>query len=125
MGAPSRIAVVENDVQTRELLVEVLRDAGFVVEAADDPKALPRSWRGDVILTDTFGTPYRTANAQSVVRRLRDRHHAAIVVLSGHAAAKADEARLGADAVVTKPFDIEELVAIIRSVAGANAGGAN
>jgi len=116
-----RVAVLESDDETRMLLVEVLSDAGFIVVAAAHPSVLPEWWRGDVIVTDTFELPYRLGGAENVVRSLRARHHAAVVIVSGHSEVKLDAVELGADAVVTKPFDIEELVATIRRVSGAGA----
>jgi DNA-binding response OmpR family regulator len=116
-----RVAVLESDGETRMLLIEVLSDAGFVVDAAAHPSALPDWWRGDVIVTDTFQMPYHPGNAENVVRSLRARHHAAVVVVSGHSEVRVDAVDLGADAVVLKPFDIDELVATIRRVGGAQA----
>jgi DNA-binding response OmpR family regulator len=119
-GAP-RVAVLESDGETRTLLIEVLKDAGFIVVAAAHPSALPEWWRGDVIVTDTFEMPYHLGGAESVVRSLRARHHAPVVIVSGHSEVKVDAVELGADAVLIKPFDIDELVTTIRRVSGAPA----
>jgi DNA-binding response OmpR family regulator len=120
-SSATRVAVLESDDETRMLLIEVLRDAGFIVVAAAHPSVLPEWWRGEVIVTDTFEMPYHLGGAENVVRSLRARHHAAVVIVSGHAEVKVDAVELGADAVVIKPFDIDELVATIRRVSAAPA----
>jgi len=116
VGGPLCAAVLESHTETRTLLAEILRDAGFVVDVATHPEALPAWWHGDVIVTDSFVASYRTDAVESVVRKLRARHRAPVVFVSAHVGARADAAAIGADAVVIKPFDIDELVATIRRV---------
>jgi CheY-like chemotaxis protein len=111
------VLVVENDDDIRATLVEGLRDAGLVVEAADAAGALIDGWRGDVIVTDTFASPYRTEAVVTYLKELRSRFAAGLVVLTGHNGASADAAQLPADAVVMKPYDLDELIGVIATVA--------
>jgi len=110
------VLVVEDDRDIRATLVEGLRDSGLVVEGADTGGAAIDAWHGDVIITDTFASPYRTEAVVAYLTELRSRFAAALVVLTGHNGAAADAALLPADAVVMKPFDLRELIGVIETV---------
>ena len=111
-----RVLVVESDAAVRATLVEGLRDSGLVVEATDAPDASIDEWHGDVIVTDTFASPYRQENVVAYLNELRSRFGAALVVLTAHNGAAVDAAQLPADAVVMKPFDLEHLIDVIGTV---------
>jgi AmiR/NasT family two-component response regulator len=88
-----------------------------VVEGADALGVAVDAWRGDVIVTDTFASPYRTEVVVAYLTELRSRFAAGLVVLTGHNGAAADAAQLPADAVVMKPFDLGDLIRVIATVA--------
>jgi CheY-like chemotaxis protein len=111
------VLVVENDDDIRATLVESLRDFGLVVEGANDAGTAIDGWRGDVIVTDTFASPYCTEAVVAYLTRLRSRFAAGLVVLTGHNGAAVDAAQLPADAVVMKPFDLGDLIGVIATVA--------
>jgi DNA-binding NtrC family response regulator len=111
------VLVVENDDDIRATLVEGLRDSGLVVEGADDAGTAIDGWRGDVIVTDTFASPYCTEAVVAYLNELRSRFAAGLVVLTGHNGAAVDAAQLPADAVVMKPFDLGDLIGVIATVA--------
>lgn len=111
------VLVVEDDADIRKTVVEGLRDFGLVVESADGAGAAIDAWHGDVIVTDTFASPYRTEAVVAYLNDLRSRFGAGLVVLSGHNGAVVDAAHLPADAVVLKPFDLDDLIGVIGAVA--------
>lgn len=111
------MAVIESDDGLRALLLEILADARFEVVGADSVAALPATWRGDVIVADTFGAAYRPASAAETVSELRSRYRAGIVLYTAHSEAKQDQGQLRADAVVLKPFELDRLVGVVRAVA--------
>jgi len=78
------VLVVENDNDIRATLVEGLRDSGLIVEDACAAGAAIDGWRGDVIVTDTFASPYRTESVAAYLNGLRSRFAAGLVVLTGH-----------------------------------------
>lgn len=111
------VLVVENDYAVRATVVEGLRDSGLMVEAADGADRSFDGWHGDVIVTDTFASPYRAEAVVAYLNDLRSRFGAGLVVLTGHNGASVDAAQLPADAVVMKPFDLEHLIDVITAVA--------
>lgn len=113
---PWSVLVVENDDAVRTTVVEGLRDSGLLVEATTGADRI-NSWRGDVIVTDTFAMPYRTEEVVAYLNELRARYAAGLVVLTGHNGASTDAAQLPADAVVMKPFDLDDLIAVVTEVA--------
>lgn len=114
---PWSVLVLENDEAVRVTVVEGLRDSGLIVEATDSADGSIDVWGGDVIVTDTFASPYSIETVVAHLKALRARSSAALVVLTGHHGASADAAQLPADAVVMKPFDLDDLIAVVTAVA--------
>lgn len=111
----TRLLVVDDEATVRELLSATLRFAGFdvtsaatageaVTAAAEEPPDLVLL---DVMLPDMDGF--------EVVRRLRPTPVLFLTARDGQAD-KIQGLSLGADDYVTKPFDLEELIARIRAV---------
>jgi two-component system OmpR family response regulator len=120
----TRLLVVDDEATVRELLSATLRFAGFevtsaatateaVAAAVDEPPDLILL---DVMLPDMDGF--------EVVRRLREQRTAGgngpvpVLFLTARdgQADKVQGLSLGADDYVTKPFDLEELIARIRAI---------
>jgi CheY-like chemotaxis protein len=110
------VLVVEGDDAVRATVVEALRDSGLVVEAIDGADRID-GWHGDVIVTDTFTSPYYTEALVAYLKDLRSRYAAGLVVLTGHNGASVDASQLPADAVVMKPFDLDDLIRVVTAVA--------
>lgn len=110
------VLVVEDDEETRAVLVRELGSRGYrIQEAADGRSALERwgSGRPDVILLD-LGLP--DMDGLDVILRIRRDAMTPIVILSGRYAEreKVEALDRGADDYVTKPFGLDELHARIR-----------
>ena len=116
MSTGATVLVVEDDAETRGVLVRELGSRGYrTQEAADGTAALER-WeaaRPDVILLD-LGLP--DMDGLDVIRRVRREAMTPIVILSGRYAEreKVEALERGADDYVTKPFGLEELHARLR-----------
>lgn len=112
----ARVLVVEDDDETRAVLVRDLCARGFQpIEAADGRTAIER-WeasRPDVVLLD-LGLP--DVEGIRLIRRMRREAQTPIVILSGRyeEQQKVDALDAGADDYVTKPFGVEELNARLR-----------
>jgi two-component system KDP operon response regulator KdpE len=110
------ILVVDDDAETRAVLVRELGSRGYrTQEAADGRTALER-WetsRPDVVLLD-LGLP--DLDGLDVIRRIRRDAMTPIVILSGRFAEreKVEALDRGADDYVTKPFGLDELHARLR-----------
>ena len=111
------IMVVEDDEAIRETLAEVLEGEGYgVTRAANGAEALERlhgSGRADLILLDLM---MPVMDGWELRARLRsDPQYAAIpvVVVSAHHAVAGQADRLGVQAWLAKPFDIDHLLGTI------------
>jgi DNA-binding response OmpR family regulator len=113
-----RILVVEDDAALARVLRDQLAFEGFEVDyAADAPAAIERAKQfvPDLVVLDVMlpgGDGFNLCGA------LRQSGRTAIVMLTARSQ-KADKLRglsLGADDYVTKPFDLEELLARIAAV---------
>ncbi|MFA1548651.1 response regulator [Actinomadura chokoriensis] len=114
----TRVLVVDDEPQLLRALRINLRARDYEVDvAADGTTALRRagSWHPDLVVLD-LGLP--DLEGIEVIHGLRGWTEIPIIVLSGRAGShdKVEALEAGADDYVTKPFDIEELVARIRAV---------
>lgn len=114
------VLVVDDDPGIREVLALVLRSAGFdVVEAEGGAEALFRVGQQPKIDVMVLDLLMPLVNGFDVLRILAtDSRRPGIVVLSAIAELSdtAYAQGLSADAVLSKPFRIEAVVAAVRSV---------
>ena len=111
------VLVVDDEPPIRRLLRTSLSAQGWrVAEASTAAEAMAQLARRepDVIILD-LGLPDR--DGLDVVREVRETSSVPIVVLSSRDAerTKLDALELGADDYVTKPFDMNELMARLRA----------
>jgi two-component system OmpR family response regulator len=121
------LLVVDDEPTVRELLSAALRHAGFTVAAAgtgQEALAAAREVAPDLVLLDVM---LPDTDGFEVIRLLRERHRPAAGSRAGHIPVvfltardttrdKIEGLRLGGDDYVTKPFDLEELIARIQAV---------
>ena len=114
-----RVLVVEDDLDTRDLLTLILEDEGYAVNALDDGRKVAehvRQNRPDVITLD-IGLPGMSGSA--VLDDLeRDPVTAGIpvIVISGHTRKLGEPDREHATRVIAKPFYITQVVDEIERV---------
>ncbi|MGE3961902.1 MAG: response regulator transcription factor [Dehalococcoidia bacterium] len=115
----ANILVVDDEALIRHLVVDTLTDEGFSVMAAPSGEdALHRIGvqRPDLMIVD-LRMP--GMSGQEFVRRQRaDGSAIPVVVLSGSSEAREVGKEIGAIAVIHKPFDLDELVRIVRRATG-------
>lgn len=125
--AGATVLVVEDDDETRHVLVRELTARGYRIEEAPDGRTALQRWevrRPDVILLD-LGLP--DIDGLAVITRIRREASTPIVILSGRYAEreKVEALERGADDYVTKPFGVDELNArlhvALRRAAGPEA----
>ena len=114
----SRVLIVDDEPQIlRALRINLQARQYDVATASDGREALreARSSRPDVVVLD-LGLP--DMDGVDVIRHLRTWTPVPIVVLSGRVTSndKVDALDAGADDYVTKPFNLNELLARIRAV---------
>ncbi len=115
-----RVLVVEDDDAIRQLVADLLSEAGYEVETATGGReALERAddARPDLILLDRVmpdgdGTEFALAYAKRRGRRAR------IVALCATHDAEGWARSIGAVGLIVKPFDIDDLLATVASHIG-------
>jgi two-component system KDP operon response regulator KdpE len=115
-GRGPAILVVEDDAETRGVLVRELISRGYFVEEAADGATAIRRWearRPDLVLLD-LGLP--DVEGLQIIARIRRDATTPIVILSGRyeEREKVEALERGADDYVTKPFGVDELNARLR-----------
>jgi two-component system KDP operon response regulator KdpE len=113
----SRILVVDDEPQLRCVLRSTLSALGFVVAdsaSGETAVSMVREEKFDLILLDV-NMP--GLGGLETCRTIRERSDVSIIMLTvrGRAQDKIDALNAGADGYVTKPFDVNELLARIRA----------
>jgi DNA-binding response OmpR family regulator len=114
-----RVLLVEDDAMIAQGLQTALRQSGFAVDWMRDGKSAAAAWQTnvfDVVLLD-LGLPHR--DGIDVLREARKRADATpVIILTARDEIQNRIAGLdaGADDYIVKPFDLDEVMARMRSV---------
>ena len=124
------ILVIDDDDMVRGTLVENLRDEGFAVSAADngvvamamlDDGPLP-----DIVITDII-MPQKEG-LETILELRRKYPQVKLIAISGGGRTRGGDfldmaSKLGADAVMAKPLDLEKLGETVRDIHARRAAG--
>ena len=116
----TRVLVVEDELATQQILAEILSDEGYEVDVASHGlQALDRVRQAlpDVVLLDLNMPVMDGWGFQDALRKLDGGDHPQIILLTADYNARDQARRLGARAYLTKPFDIDKLLATVSEVA--------
>jgi two-component system, OmpR family, response regulator len=117
-----RLLLVDDEAEIRDLLSRYFARQGFTVQAVEDGRQLREAFGdlaagspADVVLLD-LGLPGE--DGLDLARWLRSRWGGPLLMVTGRGDAvdRVVGLELGADDYVTKPFDLRELLARVRSV---------
>jgi two-component system response regulator QseB len=117
--------MVEDDAMIAQGLQRGLQQAGFTVDAAVDgvaAEAALRAARFDLLLLD-LGLPKK--NGLAVLKSLRQRGDSTPVIIltaRDEVASRIEGLNAGADDYIVKPYDLDEVVARMRSVSRRHLG---
>lgn len=113
-----KVLLIDDDAELVAVLTLALERAGFEVWSTHDPDialALLSAVRPDLVVLDT---PLGAADPSRLLRQLRERSEAAVIILTGRGNedARVEGLDEGADDYVMKPFSTRELVARVRAI---------
>jgi DNA-binding response OmpR family regulator len=109
------VLVVEDDRAIAETIRMILEES-YAVTLFETPCDMPPGTGPSLVITDLLArNGYDSAAAIRAVREVRARTGAPVLVLTAHGAAKADgELAAVANGVLTKPFQMDELLAVVE-----------
>src|SRR5512147_1232817 len=116
-GPRRNVLVVDDEAQITRSLRTALSGNGYNVRTAgdgDEALEVMRGWTPDLVITD-LSMP--NMQGLELCSRIRAKSQVPIIVLSvrGEERAKVDALDAGADDYVTKPFNLNELLARVRA----------
>jgi len=119
-----KILVIEDDRDIRDAIQYALEEGGYDVTTSEDSKVL-RSFKEiapDMVLLDNWLTEWKSdANGQQISKDLKSNpatSHIPVIIISAVSNIK-EIAEAGlANGYLRKPFDLEELLALVKSHVG-------
>ena len=117
-----RIVLIEDDPDVAELIESLLTDVGHEVDVRADIADGAIDDEVHLVITDLIApTKHDSKVARAWIARVRVAFpKAAVIFSSAHEPfAAGGAAALGADAILTKPFDIGEFTELVESFLGA------
>jgi len=115
------IVVLDDDPIVLELLRTVLDDAGYASVSGTSLDEVPAAAKADLVISDLIPLKaYSRETALAWIAGLRERFGPVpILIITAHIAALRERDSLGADGMVGKPFDVEDLLVRIEKLLGA------
>lgn len=109
------VLVIEDDQAIAETIRMMLEES-YAVTLFETPNEMPEGPGPSLVITDLIGrNGYDSVAAIRAVREARARTGAPVLVLTAHGAAKTDcELAAVANGVLTKPFQMDELLAAVQ-----------
>lgn len=117
----SVVVVADDDRITREMLTQILRNHGFVVEAVPDGQlAVERVAQGgvDLVLLDILMPRISGLEACRILKGMTSESFLPVVLVTvkTDSASRVEGLRIGADDYVCKPFEENELIARVEAM---------
>ncbi|MCU1280536.1 MAG: putative two-component response regulator [bacterium] len=122
---PCQVLLAEDDAAMRELIARALRRDGFeVTEARNGYETLERLAYGllrerqlwfDLVISDVRMPGYDGLNILASIKELPRYVPVILITAFGSAASHAAATRLGVFAMLDKPFDLDDLMTVVRS----------
>ncbi|HET7557473.1 MAG TPA: response regulator, partial [Rhodanobacteraceae bacterium] len=118
MPNPAHLLIVDDDTGVQDLLRRYFAGQGFEVSTAGNGETMREALarhQVDLVLLD-LGLPGE--DGLVLTQQLRTGWHGAVIIITGRGESvdRVVGLELGADDYVTKPFDLRELLARVRSV---------
>ena len=117
MSGAARILVADDDPEARSALVQALLERGYQTAPAmlADATSAARTFRPDLVVLETAGTG---ATGNRIARCLQAQSDPLLVFVTGddRTTTRLAAFEAGADDYVTKPYEVDELLARLRAV---------
>lgn len=113
-----KVLIIDDEGDLVELLVLRLAESGFLVDVALNGKKgmkKVKSFKPDVILLDIMMPEMDGWQVCSTLRDNPENDHIKVVMFSAHRENLKKAKEVGADQVILKPFNIQELIAALKS----------
>ena len=125
----TRILLIEDDPALRKLLKEALPNSVFAIDTAETGREgldMIAKRNPDLVLLDWNLPDFSGFEVAKYIKQNKDCAHIPIIMVTayGELNRKVSALDVGADDYITKPFEIEELVARIKAVLRRRQGGA-
>jgi DNA-binding response OmpR family regulator len=120
-GDRKKILIVDDDPDVALALATILEDEGYTVVSTDNGDDLERflaEEAPDVILLDMLLSGRDGRDITRELKSLPTTQRFPIIMLSAHPSAQSQALAAGADDFLAKPFELDELLALVAAHAG-------
>jgi CheY-like chemotaxis protein len=113
---PLRIVVADDDCNIRDLVTDILEEAGYTVEAHSDGLSALAAVRANLPAVALFDVAMPVMTGDEALQEIQHAGLSVPVVIMTAGTQPRRFLQLGAAAVLPKPFDIAELLTVIAQV---------
>ena len=116
---PGKILVVDDNTDHRELMVIMLEAEGHkIFTARDGSQGLEqiKTNHPDLVICDVMMPGVDGIEMVKVLRQLPEHINTPILMISAHGDVRANAIQAGANRTIGKPFDLDELVNLVREM---------
>lgn len=111
-----KILIVDDEADILEFLQIILEEEGYTVTTTDKGEYVEKLYNGslpDLILLDVLLSGKDGREIVKELKRQKDTQHIPVIMFSAHPSAEQTARISGADDFISKPFDIDVLLARI------------
>lgn len=112
-----QIHIVEDDEDIRFIIAYILKENGYKVEisgTAGDFRKRIQKYHPDLILLDVMLPDGNGIDLCIALKTAESTHHIPIIIMSAHATEQSVIQESCAEEFISKPFDLDDLVALIQ-----------
>jgi two-component system response regulator VicR len=115
--APKRILIIENDKGLMDLLYEIFKEEGFVVQCEQDVEdifPIVREFSPDVVLMDYLLPGINGGELCAQLKREASTKHIPVVICSAYPQVLLSLGSYGCNAFIAKPFEVGDMIAEVE-----------
>jgi CheY-like chemotaxis protein len=116
---PGKILVVDDNIDHRELMVIMLEAEGYkIFTAQDGSEGLEQieANHPDLVICDVMMPGIDGIQMVKVLRQMPEHINIPILMITAHGDVRANAIQAGANRTIGKPFDLDELINLVREM---------
>lgn len=112
-----KILIIDDDLPILEVMKIILEDSNYQIETISNPVSIHKTiekYMPDLVLVDIWISGVHGREVVKIIRENKKTAHIPVIMVSANNETKKIAEQIQANDFLAKPFDIEDLIAIVR-----------